>query len=233
LLLRNGIEGGRWLICIDPGQVIFREQYQRDLHDRILGNSVRASLSVNCRNTRQVAAYVHGLSGVGAMPVEGADGPDVRIIYYSDAADYRKQLRSTINGIVGDLDQGRLPPGEVVILTPDCAYFQGDIRASGFFVRPVADYDGTDKGNCILLATVQAFKGLEASCVILVGFNDLESEATRRLLYVGGSRARTLLRLLVPHHVSEEVQTCMTKILQAMSGPKLSVRARQSHLLGE
>jgi hypothetical protein len=218
LLLQGGIERGRWLISLDPGQTLFADQFERELHERLLILGGRVTLAQNCRNTRQIAAYVSGLSGVGAMPAQGAEGPDVKIIYYDDEASYRKLLRSTVNSTVGDLEQGRLPPGEVVILTPDRAFLPAEMREAGYFVRPVADASPAPPENVIRVATVHAFKGLEAGCIILVGLNDLDSSVARRILYVGASRARTVLRILLPRCCSEQVQAKLAGVLEALAG---------------
>lgn len=45
----------------------------------------------------------------------------------------------------------------------------------------------------ISFSTIHAFKGLESEAVMLVDVDDLRSDRSRSLLYVGASRARTLL----------------------------------------
>jgi len=181
--------------------------------------------ALNCRNTRQVAAYVTGLAEAGAMPIEGTDGPDPEILYYQDTPSYRKLLRTTVNSLLGDLEKGKLPPGDVVILTARRDMLREEIRQPGFFVRPVVAADAPAVANAIRMATVQSFKGLEASAIILTGFPDLDSQSVRRLLYVGGSRARVVLRLLLPDRCNAYVETSLPRILKALTssdGPKRS-----------
>jgi hypothetical protein len=74
------------------------------------------------------------------------------------------------------------------------------------------------------VATVHAFKGLEAGCIILVGLRDLDSSAARRFVYVGASRARTVLRILLPRCCSEQVQTKLVGVLEALSGRSAAPR---------
>lgn len=226
VLLKGGLAGGRWLIALDPAQAIFSQQFERDLYDRILTLGARATLSVNCRNTRQIAAYVAGLTDAGAIPVEGADGPEVKILYYDDVSAFLRLLKTSVNSLVGDLDQGRMPPGEVIILTPERAFLPPEVREPGFFIRPLVDAAVPLQQGCVQVATVHSFKGMEAPAVILVGFGDIDSSLARRLLYVGGSRARTVLRLLVPRASSEQVQAKMARILEALAARSGTPRSR-------
>ena len=78
------------------------------------------------------------------------------------------------------------------------------------FVRSIASKDlgigirvSDDSGippheddETLSFATIQSFKGLEADVVILVDVDDLEKSRMRSLMYVGASRARTLLATL-------------------------------------
>lgn len=53
----------------------------------------------------------------------------------------------------------------------------------------------TDPGE-IPFSTIHAFKGLESEAVILVDIEDIERDMYRGLLYIGASRARTMLAVL-------------------------------------
>jgi hypothetical protein len=197
--------------------MVFADQFQQTLHDRLLARATAVNLGVNCRNTRPVAAYVNGLSGYGSVTVRAADGPDVQIEYYDTRADYLKKLRSTVNGIVGELDHGRLPPGDVVILTVDRTWIPAEVFAPGFFVRPATEARGPQVPGAIRISTVHAFKGLEASCVVLTGFSRIDTPEDRRLLYVGGSRARGLLYILLPKAAAPQVAASMQAIAAALT----------------
>lgn len=160
--------------------------------------------------------YVNGLSGDGAIAVRGADGPEVLIQYYTDAAHYRRLLRSTVNSIVGDLDGGRIPPGSVAILTTERGFLPAELWEPGFFIRPVREAGLGASGSEIRVATVHAFKGLEASCVVLVGLSELDTPSSRRMMYVGGSRAKSVLRVLLPQAASATVVRSLPRIFEAI-----------------
>ena len=65
-------------------------------------------------------------------------------------------------------------------------------------------------------STVQAFKGLEADLVILLGVSDLTSLRDRRLLYVGASRARARLIIFFPDSEEDNVASRLEPIFRAL-----------------
>ena len=67
LLLHGGIERGRWTICCDPSQAIFKSQFEPKTLELFLKSGRKSALDINCRNTLPVAAYVFGLSDVGCL----------------------------------------------------------------------------------------------------------------------------------------------------------------------
>lgn len=62
------------------------------------------------------------------------------------------------------------------------------------------------------------------ACVIFVGLTELDSAPARRHLYVGASRARTVLRILLPGSCSDQVQIKLTEVLSALAGRSTAPR---------
>jgi hypothetical protein len=217
LLLKGGIKDGHWTLCIDPAQIIFSSQFEQSLCDEVLSRAARARLSINCRNTRHVAAYVTGLTEAGTMPVKGADGPDVEIDYYDDMRDHHRRLRKMVNGLLQELRKAEVAPAELVILTADTAFLPEMIYDAGFFSQPAASIKSATGESALRVATVQSFKGLEATAIVLIGLEDLDIPTSRGLLYVGGSRARSILRILLPRKCCDQVALCMPRILKALA----------------
>ena len=56
----------------------------------------------------------------------------------------------------------------------------------------------------VTLSTIQSFKGLENTIVILFGFKDIISEFSQKLLYIGISRAKQRLYLVVNKALEED-----------------------------
>ena len=53
--------------------------------------------------------------------------------------------------------------------------------------------EGVRKKNSILMETIQRFKGLESPIVIMWGLDTIDLSQSQELLYVGMSRAKSLL----------------------------------------
>lgn len=219
LLLKGGMRQGRWLMSIDPTQAVFEEQFAAELYTKLLSSTPSLNLSVNCRNTRQVAAYVQGLSGAGCVSVLGVEGPDVQVEYYGDDQDHFRLLKTTVNTLVGDAKRGLHAPEQVVILTPERSVLPPHVYAPGAFVRPVTEQLVPPTSGAIRVGTVHAFKGLEATCVVLTGLKRIDTTESRRLLYVGASRAKGLLKILLPRSCSPQVQACIGDILASLAAP--------------
>lgn len=220
LLLKGGLQRGRWLLSVDPTQAVFEDQFAAEMYSMLLSSSPTLYLSVNCRNTRQVAAYVQGLSGAGCVSVLGAEGPDVQVQYYNNHQEHFKLLKSTVNTLVGDPSRGLHAPEQMVILTPDRMALPPQTRELGAFVRPITEQLIPAPSGAIRVGTVHSFKGLEATCIVLTGLQRIDTTEQRRLLYIGGSRAKSLLKILLPKSCSAQVQACIGDILASLSAPQ-------------
>ena len=98
LLLEGGLEGGQWTMCFDPTQAIFKDQFDHDCADRVAKISVQANLTINCRNTHPIQAYVYGLAQLESGEQHGRWAPHPTIIYYRDRAEMRqKRARRSID----------------------------------------------------------------------------------------------------------------------------------------
>jgi len=220
LLIKGGLTGGRWLISVDPTQAVFADRFAADLYAKLLRENLSLNLSVNCRNTRQVAAYVQGLSGSGCVSVLGADGPDVQLIYYGSEQEHVKLLRTAVNSLIGEPSRGLHTPEQIVILTSDRTSVPIQIHDPGAFVRPLSSQLVPTPAGSIRFGTIHGFKGLEATCVVLTGLQRIDTAECRRLLYVGGSRAKGLLRILLPKSSSAQVQACIADVLAALASDR-------------
>ncbi len=217
-LLKGERKQGAWTMCFDPDQAIFEDNFEREIYQSYAALGYEVSLDINCRNTRQVASHVKGLSERGSSRILGAEGPDVLVDYYRDLTGYHRCLKRTVNAFINDFAKAGVPASEIMILAADNAFLNEEVMRPGFFLRPVVDAKAWSGQDTIRCSTVQAFKGLEAASVVLVGLEDLDSVRGRRLLYVGGSRARSALAVLVPDRCSGYVQSCNSRILQALEG---------------
>lgn len=151
------------------------------------------SLTTNCRNTSpiHVAAYSH-YRGVPVSPPDN-EGAEVQF----DQAPSRAAQAGKISARIVDLiaRQG-VSPGDIVVLIVDARN-----KADCYTVlrrlplpKPATWLkEGVRNDHMVLMDTVRRFKGLEASVVILWGLDGINWERSQELLYVGMSRAKSVL----------------------------------------
>ena len=100
-----------------------------------------------------------------------------------------------------------LPPREIVILSKRKLSFS--VLALGLRGVPIGIHDLTqsfldvEDDRRVRFSTVAAFKGLEAEAIIYADIDDVSSDIARELLYVGTSRARTLLAVFLSDAVRD------------------------------
>ena len=151
------------------------------------------SLTTNCRNTApiHVAAYRH-YKGVPVSP------PDIQgdELHFEESAN-RDPQATKINALIVDLvaKQG-VSPGDITVLIADAlhkAEYYAALRRLPL-PRPASWLEEGVRGpNTVLIDTIQRFKGLESPIVILWGLDTIDLSRNQELLYVGMSRAKSLL----------------------------------------
>lgn len=193
-LLRDPKEAHLWVFW-DPHQNIF--QGEADLPQRLGLPTYR--LSLNCRNSRPIAAFAYAL--VGATPKlrhDAPDSPEVHQISCRSSVDSRRAVTAALDDLVG----GGLKPEQMVVLSP-----RGTRTSEVWKHRPLGRHRleefeksaraAADRGRvisasqgAIRFGTLQSFKGLEADAVILCEVHKAKSPAQ---LYVAASRAKHVL----------------------------------------
>ena len=151
------------------------------------------SLTTNCRNTAPIhkAAYRH----YKGVPVSSPDiqGDDVQL----DESPSRHSQAAKINARIVDLvaRQG-VAPGDITVLVADAlhkAEYYSALRRLPL-PKPATWLEEGERGNAtVLIDTIQRFKGLESPIVILWGMDTIDLSQRQELLYVGMSRAKSLL----------------------------------------
>lgn len=151
------------------------------------------SLTTNCRNTAPIhkAAYRH----YKGVPVSSPDiqGDDVQL----DESPSRDSQAAKINARIVDLvaRQG-VAPGDITVLVADAlhkAEYYSALRRLPL-PKPATWLEEGERGKAtVLIDTIQRFKGLESPIVILWGVDTIDLSQRQELLYVGMSRAKSLL----------------------------------------
>jgi hypothetical protein len=217
LILRGGLKYGSWMMACDLQQAIFRGSFDQALIDKLVSWSRKTPLMVNCRNTKQIAAYVTGISGVGNPITRGVVGEMPIIRYYDSQQKYLQLLKKLVNELIKSFVDAKLQLSEIVILYGKSEYVPEEVLKPGFFLRNVKDAASLDPSqtDIVQISSIQGFKGLEAKAVVLVGIDDLSSKAWRDLFYVGASRAKTNLRIILPE-ACPEIKVVLSSVLDLL-----------------
>lgn len=151
------------------------------------------TLTTNCRNTAPIhfSAYQH-YKGVPVSPPD-IEGDDVRFV----ACPNRAAQADKINACIVDLvaRQG-VAPGDITILIADALHKADYYSALCRLPLPKPAKwleEGIRSDSTVLIDTIQRFKGLESPVVILWGLDTLDLAQNKELLYVGMSRAKSML----------------------------------------
>ncbi len=151
-------------------------------------------LDINLRNPQAIGEFA---AKVGEYPlpaqfrVEGGLPPQT--LTASDASKMAEQLRQLLHELI---HKQCINAERIVILSP----YRPDHARSGWRIgleqfETSSDMSIPETGK-IRVGTIQGFKGLEADVVVLVGL-DSKAADHHDWLYVGASRARAMLYLLV------------------------------------
>ena len=151
------------------------------------------SLTKNCRNTMPIhtAAYKR-YRGVPVSPpdIEGAE------VQFDRAPSGAKQAEKINNRIVDLIARQSVSPGDIAVLIVNPvskADYYAALRRLPLPKPAKWLEEGIRNDRTVLMDTVSRFKGLEAPVVILWGLDGVDGEKSAELLYVGMSRAKSLL----------------------------------------
>ncbi len=151
------------------------------------------TLTKNCRNTVSIhhAAYGH----YRGEPIDPPENDGAELVF-DKAPNLTSQARKVHSRIVDLIDQQSVSAKDITVLI-------GDARNKAGYYASLKDLplpgraswleEGYRSENEVLLETVNRFKGLESQIIILWGLDGLDLHANNELLYVGLSRAKSLL----------------------------------------
>ena len=206
--LKDGWEAGKWTIYYDPNQNIFGDESEfREVWQTLKSSSFIYPLTVNCRNTRQIAQGNYAVTHVYKPKYLRAEGEDVVYKAYSNKKNEAEELFNSIRRLKSE----GLGKKDIVILS----YYRIDNPESCLYGVRIPEDIGTIRLNqtsrfaeCkqIRFYTIQAFKGLEAKAVLMIDIDSFSDENKRLLNYVGMSRARTYLEFFYDNKLYQERQ---------------------------
>lgn len=220
LLLSGGLGSGRWAMFGDfEKQAIYTDKGAAPGHERLRTRTSESvstyRLRINCRNATRIAEAVtitSGLSPGYSRVLNAADSADVDPAFYRSASHQEDQLLATIAGLLKSF-----APEEIVVLsmrsdTASCVARLAREQSSWHF----APYrEEPESSAAIRYSSVHAFKGLEAPAIILTDIEAIDGEQSKSLLYVGMSRARVRLHVLMSERLRSSYDAMLTAGLKA------------------
>lgn len=187
LLLKGGLEKGRWVIFYDEKQNIYNPEYKDGMEIIESYFHTKFKLFINCRNTVQIGTYCAKTSGVEISEYLQENGEEVQCISYSDTQDFKKKMKDLMKYLRSE----KIVPSDVAFLAPK-KYANSILQEADVEVNELGDhYDS--QSTLPKFATIQGFKGLDSKIVILVDVDKIHERNFSKFFYIAGTRARTLL----------------------------------------
>lgn len=212
----------RWVLFGDfHRQAIFTnapkgDEMKRQI-DAVGGHYVRMPLRQNCRNTRNIAEETALLSGFEAPPYRmGAiRGLPVDYRYYTGQESQCKHLVEVLSNLLRD----GVKPADIAVLSRlrlENSHVSAVRQGHGFSLHEMgAAAQRQTRDPSVGFATVHGFKGMESPVVILCDVDDVGDGEPQGLLYVGMSRARSCLIVLINERARTAVQARIRQKLEA------------------
>jgi len=221
LVTAGGLAGGRWVMFGDfERQAIYANADAQPGLERIKARSAQGfaqyPLRINCRNTKNIAAAVTLTSGLApgySRVLQSEDGSDVMPAFYR-SADH--QLELTKDGLLRLLRKHG--PGSIVVLSMRADRFASASRLGAIFNGvPILSFEraGAQEQPAIRYGSVHAFKGMESPAVVLTDIEEIDGDQARALLYVGMTRARLDLIVLMNERLRDSYGRLVTAGLKA------------------
>jgi hypothetical protein len=198
LMVVGGLVGGRLLFFGDfERQAIFESDDGRELLRRRSPQLVSRKLTENCRNLPRIGYQVNLLSKLdpGYQRFRRQDdGVDPTFIPYTAGQDQSESLVQALRQLRDD----GYDLNEIVVLSPLRSGSTAEKTTDQWLRQVLRSADGEQaRPGQLQYATIHAFKGLEASAVVITDLDRSAVPGFESLLYVGLTRATDRLIALI------------------------------------
>ena len=215
-IIKGGLAGGTWGIFGDFTRQALYDNASSSIADlsEYSGHFVRARLTLNCRNTRRIAEETAIIGGFSTPPYKlGHEaGMPVEHRYWRTSYGLLKNLTKTIHRLAND----GVPIDDMMILSPRRLENSALADVDEICGVPLFDCSRTldPPQRCMRFSTIHSFKGLESQVVIVLDIEEVDDYRSQSLLYVGMSRARSLLILLIHERARSSIDTRIRAALE-------------------
>ncbi|MFF3712387.1 nuclease-related domain-containing DEAD/DEAH box helicase [Streptomyces phaeochromogenes] len=197
--LRGGLSSGQWLAFGDfTRQALYDSggEGMEALHGRTAGEPAVFILRHNCRSVPDITFYVEATSDLDpgyAGTLRPSNDRTAEHLWWTDSEEQQRLLADRLT----QLTREGFRPEDIVVLSP----LRNDQSAAGSCRDPrwrnrLVPFTSQRPG-AVRFGTVHAFKGLDSPAVILTDIASFGSAREQTLFYVGASRARDELTVLM------------------------------------
>ncbi len=216
MMLKGGLKDGSWFFFMDAERQDLYKAAGSDAEVRaqLEARGVRYTnfrLTENCRNSGAITELIDRIFGTetkqrGNVP----RGEDVHVFQYKNEEMQLEKLREVLN----TLEKEQIPPEKIVILSP--LRFENSVVSKLHGYPVTGDYK--DRAGKILFSTVYTYKGLDSPVVIITDVNHFYYENHKTALYVGMSRAISLLYMLVREKTWQDIKAYSETVHEKIGG---------------
>lgn len=218
--LEGGLQKGHWSLFMDPETqrdmfISFDEVVYRELKKQ----AASYQLTINCRNTKPIAVQAEVISGYPLGRIKKVEGLPVKYLWYDTQVDQAAQISDCVNDLLRD----GIKPDDITLLSTK--RYQASLAGSGRLRLNAGHYQlgkgtGSTHKNLVACGTIQSYKGLESSIVILTDIEEIDAEDMKTVNYVGYTRARTGLWVSINRKLKKKYQEHFTRIAASESKKK-------------
>jgi len=207
LILNKGLRNGNWQVYLDRMQNIYNpDKINEALKYLEETGYAKYRLTLNCRNTLEVAVSTSVISKIDMALAGAVSGGYQKSIYYRNGL-----FKKTVGSIVKELHAQGFHSNDIIFLSTrqlDKSSFSEIRSING---RSLIDLTKENSKKGYDFCTMHAFKGLERKMVIAADVFDQDIPDLKRhiLCYSGLSRALTGLILLVNEKDKKEHEKSM------------------------
>ena len=207
LMLYGGLENGRWYFFMDAEQ---QNLYSSGLSFEKVTEMLRGyhsfyakyTLRDNCRNSEAIIEKVDAVFGTHTRFRKMEErGTDVVIRTCKKSRDEAELLEQIVLRLLRD----GIAPDDIALLSA----LKYERSAACELTAAEVSRDRKNRKGKILFSTVHAFKGLESPVVILIDFENLNYDSQKNLLYVGMTRARSGLYMILGANAWKQAEQMM------------------------
>ena len=219
--LSGGLASGRWAIFGDfQRQAIFGAHTDKEMKALLRGRApyfASVRLRQNCRNTRSIGEETALLSGFDSLPyrVGQVTGLAVDYRYYDSPMSQCAALGAVLRQLLAD----GVKPSDIVVLGRNRLENSAISAVNGANDFKLIEAENVTRSRIpvVRFATIQAFKGMESPVVVMCDVTEVTENEPQALLYVGMSRARSQLTVLMDERVRPLIRECVRRRVKILS----------------